>query len=273
MHIIYFFQVKKVNQTQLTPPLSSLLIPNNVSIIKNNIVHILNFLCKILIMYEIDFSVLIKSMPFILKGLSITVFISVISSFFAFATGVIVVFLRTFGKPLVKFLASSWVELIRNIPLLVQLFFLYKALPSLGINFSGIACGIIALSFYTGVYISEVLRSGINSIPHEQFEAAFSLSLSKIQTFRIIILPQALSVTIPPLRSQFINLLKNSSLVSFIAVTDIFYVIYKGAADDFRVYEYFLLGIVVYMTLTGIILLFSKIIEKRFKIAEKVSTL
>ncbi|MFA6988662.1 MAG: amino acid ABC transporter permease [Candidatus Gastranaerophilaceae bacterium] len=224
-------------------------------------------------MYEIDFSVLIKAIPFILKGIEITVFISVISSFFAFIIGVFVVFLRTFAKPSIKVLVTCWVELTRNIPLLVQLFFLYKALPSLGIGFSGITCGIIALSCYTGAYISEVLRSGINSIANEQFEASFSLCLSKIQTFRLIILPQALSITIPPLRSQFISLVKNSSLVSFIAVTDIFYVIYKGAADDFRVYEYFFLGIVIYMSLTGMVLIFSKIIEKSFKINQRVSGL
>jgi His/Glu/Gln/Arg/opine family amino acid ABC transporter permease subunit len=205
--------------------------------------------------------------------LGITVLISAVSSFFAFAIGVFAVFLRIFARNSIKTAVAGWVEFIRNTPLLIQLFFLYKGLPFLGITLSGVLCGIIALSFYTGAYICEVLRSGINSIAKEQYEASFGLGLSKLQTFRLIILPQAIKITIPPLRSQFINLVKNSSLVSFIAVTDIFYVIYKGASDDFRIYEYFILGIVVYMSLTGMILLISKAIEKKLKFQGEVSTL
>lgn len=213
-------------------------------------------------MYEIDFNVLIKALPQILEGVKITLFISVISSVIAFLIGVAVVFMRTMGGSFLRWLGTAYVEVVRNTPLLIQLYFVYKVLPGLSLHLDPIACGIIALSLYTGSYISEVLRSGVNSVTLEQYQAARGLGFSKIGAFRLIIFPQAIRVVIPPLGSQFINLVKNSSLVSFIAVTDLFYVIYKGAVDDFRFLEFFVLGALIYMVLTGIIAGISAMCEK-----------
>lgn len=219
-------------------------------------------------MYDLNFHVLIEAWPFILKGIGITVLVSAVSSLFAFLIGVLVSFLRNTKNIALKFLSASWVEFVRNTPLLIQIYFLYKALPAVGINFSAMVCGILALSLYTGAYIAEVFRSGINAIASEQVEAAKGLGLNSFQIFKIILFPQALRIVIPPLGSQFINLIKNSSLVSFIAVTDIFYVIYKGAADDFRIVEYFILGIVVYMTLTGFVVYITKLLEEKLRIPD-----
>ena len=163
-------------------------------------------------------------------------------------------------------MAVSYVEIIRNTPLLIQLYFIYKALPDFGLMLSPIACGILALSLYTGAFISEVLRSGINSVASEQYQASISLGLSKFQTFRLIILPQAIKIIIPPLGSQFINVIKNSSLVSFISVTDLFYGIYKGAVDDFRFFEFFITGALIYMMLTGTVALFTNLFENLFNL-------
>lgn len=213
-----------------------------------------------------DISVIIKSLPAIIEGIKITVFISVISSVCAFIIGLIIVFFRTTGTRPLKFMAVSYVEIIRNTPLLIQLYFIYKALPEFGLMLSPIACGILALSLYTGAFISEVLRSGINSVASEQYQASISLGLSKFQTFRLIILPQAIKIIIPPLGSQFINVIKNSSLVSFISVTDLFYGIYKGAVDDFRFFEFFITGALIYMMLTGTVALFTNLFENLFHI-------
>jgi len=221
-------------------------------------------------MYELNFEILLKSHKFILYGLFITVFISVISSFLAFLIGSFLSYARTYGSKMLKIPSSFLVEFIRNTPLLIQIFIFYKGLPSLGVSFSGLTCGILSLSLYTGVYISEVIRSGINSVAKEQFLAARSLGLSRIQAYSKIIYPQAVRNVIPTLSGQFINLVKNSSLVSFIAVTDIFYVIYKGSTDEFRVYEYFLLGIVIYMGLTGLISLVFNGLNEKYKIKGKV---
>ncbi len=213
-------------------------------------------------MYEIDFNVIADTLPTLIKGIEITLFISLISSLAAFLIGITVVFLRTMCTTPFRAAGTAYVEIIRNTPLLIQIYFVYKALPGLGAFLSPITCGIIALSIYTGAYISEVLRSGVNSVNIEQYEAAKGLGFNRLQSFILIIFPQAIRVVIPPLGSQFINLVKNSSLVSFISVSDLFYVIYKGAVDDFRFFEFFLVGVVLYMTLTGIIALASNLIEK-----------
>ena len=118
--------------------------------------------------------------------------------------------------------------------------------------------------------MSEVLRSGINSIANEQREASKGLGLSELQTFRLIIFPQAVRIIIPPLGSQFINIIKNSSLVSFIAVTDLFYIIYKGAVDDFRFFEFFLIGAIIYISLTGTVAIITNMLEHKFNIPGRI---
>ncbi|OGI04327.1 MAG: hypothetical protein A2Y25_08660 [Candidatus Melainabacteria bacterium GWF2_37_15] len=215
-------------------------------------------------MYNIDIDVLLVAWPELIKGIKITFFISFISSIAAFLIGLVVVYSRTMGGDFSKTFFTAFVEFIRNTPLLIQLYIVYKALPEFGIHLHPIACGIIALSIYTGAYISEVLRSGVNSITGEQYQAARGLGLNRLQTFRLIIFPQAIRIVIPPLGSQFINLVKNSSLVSFIAVTDVFYVIYKGAVDDFRFFEFFITGALIYMLLTGFIALISNSFERHY---------
>lgn len=217
-------------------------------------------------MYNFDTSVILESTPILIDGIKITLFISVISSICAFIIGLITVFLRTMGTKPLKFIAVSYVEIIRNTPLLIQLYFIYKSFPDLGFMLPPIGCGILALSLYSGAFISEVLRAGINSVAAEQYQASISLGLSKFQTFRLIIFPQAVRIIIPPLGSQFINVVKNSSLVSFISVTDLFYRIYQGAVNDFRFFEFFITGALIYMMLTGIIAILTNIFENMFKI-------
>lgn len=203
--------------------------------------------------YTFDWQVVIDAGPLLWEGVKLTVFISIVSSFFALLIGVIAALARLSDNKVLKTLGSSYVEFFRNTPLLVQLYIYYTGLPNFGIRMDPVVCGVVALSVYTGAYITEVVRAGIQSIAKEQFEAARSLGLSPFQTMQMIILPQAIRIIIPPLGNQFINLTKNSSLVSFISVTDIFYVIYKGAVDDFRYLEFFIVGCILYMCLVGII--------------------
>lgn len=217
-------------------------------------------------MYALDFSVLLEAKNLIWQGILVTLQVSVLSSIFAFLLGVVILYLRELPNNFIGFLANFYVELARNIPLLIHLYIIYKVYPHFGLSFSPINCGIIALSIYTAAYIAEVLRSGMNSIAAQQTQAAYSLGLNYFHTFFLITFPQAIRIVIPSLGSQFINLIKNSSLVSFIAVVDIFYVIYKGAADDFRIYEFFLFGTLLYMGLTGVIAIIVNIIEKNFRV-------
>lgn len=217
-------------------------------------------------MYNLDFSVLLESKDLVKQGLMMTVYISFVSSILAFSIGILVTFLRDLPNKNIKRLTVIYTEVVRNIPLLIQLYITYKALPHLGISFSPVACGIIALSTYSGAYMAEVLRSGMNAVAQEQKQASYSLGFDYAQTFFMVTFPQAIRIVIPTLGSQFINLIKNSSLVSFIAVVDIFYVVYKGAADDFRIYEFFLFGILIYMMLTGVVGLLTNYLEKTCKV-------
>lgn len=220
-----------------------------------------------------DINIIIKAIPYIISGLKITLFISFASSVLALAIGVSIAFFRTSEISALKYISAIYVEVIRNTPLLIQLYIFYKGLPNIGINLSPILCGILSLSIYTGAFISEVIRSGINSIAPEQREAAKALGFSQLQVFKLIIFPQALRIIIPPLGSQFINLVKNSSLVSFITVTDVFYVIYRESENSFRFFEFFVVGVVIYMALSGIISLFVNFLERKLSIRGRMASI
>lgn len=217
-------------------------------------------------MYNFDFLILLKDYKAILNGIYITIFISIVSSFFAFLIGTFFVYLRISPLKFVSKITNMFIDGIRNTPLLIIIYLFYKGLPAIGIIFSAIVCGVLSLSIYTGAYISDALLSGINSVPQEHFQASKALGFTRWQSFLYIIYPQALRHSIFILGSQFMNLIKNSSLVSFIAVADIFYVTYKGIADSFRIYEYFILAIIVYCSLTGIALLITNTLEKIYRI-------
>ena len=211
-------------------------------------------------MYNVDFSIVSASLPQIYEGLITTCYICVVSFVLAFLLASFITYFRTIKtNKIVEKNSVMFVEFIRNTPLLLQIY----------VVFSPFACGIIALSVYQGVYFSEVMRSGIAQIKGEQMNAAFALGFSSFETFRLIIFPQGLKNVISPLGSQVINLIKNSSLLSFIAVSDIFYVSYQKIADDFRIIEYFTVCLVLYTSLTGIVLIFTHILNFYLKIKYK----
>lgn len=202
----------------------------------------------------------------ILNGIYMTVYVSIISSFLAFCLGTFFVYFRTSPLRFIQKITDFTVSCIRNTPLLIIIYLFYYGLPSIHIVFSGLICGISALSIYSAAYISDAILSGVNAVPHEHLQAAKALGLTRLQSFLHIIYPQALRHSIFVLGSQFMNLIKNSSLVSFIAVADIFYVVNKGIADNYKMYEYFILAIVVYCSLTGFVLLITNILQKIYKL-------
>jgi putative glutamine transport system permease protein len=115
------------------------------------------------------------------------------------------------------------VEFFRNVPLLVITMFFYVVIPRLGIPLSGFAAGSIGLTLYTSAFIAETVRAGIQSVDPGQMEAARSNGMTYVQAMRYIILPQAIKITVPPLGNQFINLVKNSSVLAFVAGFDLMY--------------------------------------------------
>lgn len=217
-------------------------------------------------MYEMDFSILLKNYRLIAEGLLTTILVSLLAGILAFFSGSVFAYLRTSPVKIISVISNFIILFIRNMPLLILIYLFYKGLPSVGIILSAFSCGVLALGLYTGCYISEAVISGINSVPKEHFQASQSLEINRFNSFIYIIYPQAIRNCVPILGSQFMNLIKNSSLVSFISVTDIFYVVYKGISDSYRIYEYFILALFLYSILTGCVLLATKILQKIYKI-------
>lgn len=217
-------------------------------------------------MYNLNFSILLQDYKAILSGIYTTIFVSFISSILAFLIGTVFVYLRTSPYKFIEKFTEFFISCIRNTPLLIIIYLFYKGLPSIGLVFSALVCGILALGIYTAAYVSDALLSGINVVPQEHFQASKALGLTRLQSFLYIIYPQALRHSILILGSLFMNLIKNSSLVSFIAVMDIFYVVYRGISDTYRIYEYFTLAIVVYCSLTGFVLLLTNTLQKIYKL-------
>lgn len=217
-------------------------------------------------MYEADFGILLSSIDSIFKGICITFVICSVSSVLAFLIGSIIFFLRWCRVKSLNLLVAGAVEFIRNTPLLVQLYIFYKGLPQVGLFLPPLVCAILALSLYTGVYISETLRSGYSAVPAAQKNAAFALGFNDLQTFVYVIYPQTFRFSILPLGSQFINLVKNSTLASFIAITDLFYVVSQGISDYFRVLEFMVLGVALYGITTIVISCFSNFMHTKYQL-------
>lgn len=215
-------------------------------------------------MGNIDFSII--DYKALTNGIYLTIIISVISAIFAFIIGSVWTYQRTHNNRTYKWFANLAINCVRNTPLLIIIYLFYNGLPSVGVVLPAILCGIFALSIYTGAYISDAILSGINAVPDEHIQAAAALGLTRLQIYIHIIYPQALRHSIQIIGSQFMNLIKNSSLVSFITVTDVFYFTYKGIADSFRIYEYFILAIIIYCSLTGFTLFLTNTIQKKFRI-------
>ncbi|WLD93326.1 amino acid ABC transporter permease [Alkalihalobacillus sp. AL-G] len=161
------------------------------------------------------------------SGFVRTLTTSIAALIMSFILGFTIASLRVSGIKILAFFARWYVEFLRNTPLLVQIFFLYYALPQLNIGFlnlSGFQAGMLGLTFYTAAYIAEIVRAGIQTVHSGQMEAARSSGLSYFQAMVHIILPQAFRIVIPPLGTQFINLVKNSAVLTFFAGYDLMYV-------------------------------------------------
>jgi His/Glu/Gln/Arg/opine family amino acid ABC transporter permease subunit len=168
-----------------------------------------------------NFRVILEYMPLFLRCFMATLWLSGAGLLGALVLGTIACGMRISRFALLSSAAGIYIESIRATPLLVQLFFFYFGLPSLGIRMSEAATGILALSLNSGAYMAEILRAGIQSIPHGQLEAAVSSGLSYLQRMRHVILPQAVGVTLPPLLGQAIVLVKDSALLSLISLPEL----------------------------------------------------
>jgi polar amino acid transport system permease protein len=212
-----------------------------------------------------EFAYKSKLMPGpLITGIWITIKISIISMIIAFIIGLIISIMRLSGFPALDYIGSVYVTVIRGTPLLVQLFIFYFIVATI-FNLPRFWAGVMSLSIFYGAYIAEILRGAIQSIDKGQHEAAKSLGFTSIQRMQLIILPQALRKALPALVGELISLIKDSSLVSIISITDLTKVGREIVANTFSPFETWLTVAALYLMLTSVLSFIGHKWEKKMK--------
>jgi len=170
---------------------------------------------------DFQLAIFLEAFPLLLRGAWVTLYLSLISSSIGMILGLLVGVARVSRLRAIRGTATVYTEVIRGTPLLMQLIVLYYGLPSVGINLEAVAAGIIGLSANSAAYVGEIFRAGIQSVGRGQREAALASGLTRLQAMRSIILPQAFRLVLPPLTNEFVTMLKDSSLVSTLAIAEL----------------------------------------------------
>ena len=197
------------------------------------------------------------------QGAPITILVCVVSIVFATILAVLGALARLSGNSAINAVASFYVSLIRGTPLLVQIFFIYFALPQAGIILDAIPAGIIALSVNYGAYMTEIFRAGIQAVPRGQAEAAQALGMPERLVFRRIVLPQAVRIVTPAIANDFIAMLKDSALISTIGVRETLFLGQRIGRSSFEPIAALLIVALVYWGLTIIFSFFQERLEHR----------
>ena len=201
----------------------------------------------------------------ILKGLKITLNLTWISLILTYIIGLVTALMRLSNSLLARGIARVYLELTRNTPLLVQIFFMYFVVAPI-LDIDRFVAGVLALSLFEGSYASEIYRSGIVAVNKGQWEASYTLGLSTYQNYRYIILPQAIRRILPPLTSQAVSLIKDSSLVSVIAIYEMTMYANEIASETFLVFEIFFTIAAIYLVLTITLSQIVNYFEKRYRV-------
>jgi polar amino acid transport system permease protein len=176
---------------------------------------------------------------------------------------------RLSRNPVLNGMARFYVSLVRGTPLLLQIMFIYLALPETGLVLPDIVCGIFALGFNDGAYMTEIFRAGIQAVPHGQTEAAESLGMSGRTTFRLIVIPQAFRIVIPAIGNDFIAMIKDSSLVSVIGVHELLWRAQVAGRPEFKSMQTLLVAALVYWAMTMVFSYFQSRLERRMATADR----
>ncbi len=200
--------------------------------------------------YEFDFGSVIEYWPELAKGAWRTVLLSGFAIIFGFIAGATLAVARVHGKRTMSALATSYVELIRNTPLVVQAFWLFFGLAALGLHVPAFEAAIFTLVVNVSAYTAEIIRAGMESIPKGQFEAADCLALSRAQVLFHVELPQAVERVYPALISQFVLMMLASSIMSQISVEELTGAAYGIQSITFRGFEIYIVVAVVYLALS-----------------------
>ena len=198
----------------------------------------------------LDFGAVLAEWPLLLKGLVMTAALTAASTCAGVTLGVACAWGRVHGGTAVKAAAAAYVELIRNTPFIVQLFFIYFGLPGLGIKLAPEAASFLAMVINLGAYATEIVRAGIEATPRGQVEAAQSLALGRWQIFTRVVLPPALKKVWPALTSQVVIVMLGSAVCGQISTPELSFAANLIQSRNFRAFEAFIIGTAIYLALS-----------------------
>jgi putative glutamine transport system permease protein len=198
----------------------------------------------------IDMSILFDYWDMFIQGFGNTLKASLLALIGSFLLGTLIAIFRIAPLRALNWFGTAYVEFIRNIPLILVVFVFFVGLPAVGIVLEPFMAGTLGLTVYTAAFIAETIRAGIQAVPKGQTEAARSSGLTYVETMRYVILPQAIKIVIPPMGNQFINLVKNSSVLGVIAGLDLMYFGDLISADTFVTFDVYIFVAIFYLILT-----------------------
>lgn len=212
-----------------------------------------------------DFQFIEKYVPLYVVAGKLTLCIACIGIVLSILIGILASAVLYYRIPLLKRLVSVYVELSRNTPLLVQLFFLYFGLPKIGIRWSSEVCGIVGLSFLGGAYMTESFRAALSTVEKGQLESAKALGLNPIQILRYVLLPEAITVAVPSIVANMIFLIKETSVFSGIALKDLMYEAKDLIGLYYKTEESLVMLVVAYLILLLPVSILGTVLERRVK--------
>jgi polar amino acid transport system permease protein len=199
--------------------------------------------------YVFDYSWLADYWDVLLSGLWVTVWLILVGATLGVSLGIACAWARALGPAWLKPIVAAYVELIRNTPFLIQLFFIFFGLPSLGVQMSELTAALLAMVINLGAYSCEIVRAGIQATPKGQFEAGWSLGMSRFETFRHVVLVPALQRIWPALSSQIVIVMLGSAVVSQIAAQDLSFAANFIQSRTFRAFETYIVATLIYLAL------------------------
>jgi len=202
----------------------------------------------------------------LIDGFLNTLYSSIIALFFSLIIGTLMAIFQLSKNKWLKGLANAYVEFFKNIPLLIIVMFFYVVVPLYWFSIDGFTAGTIGLTIYTSAFIAETVRAGIMGVPKGQTEAGLSTGLTQNETMRYIILPQAFKIVIPPLGNQFINLVKNSSVLAMVTGLDLMYQGDLIASETFNTFDTYILIGLIYLIITLPLTYLMSYIERRLNV-------
>jgi polar amino acid transport system permease protein len=199
--------------------------------------------------YKLEFAELLPYWDILLKGLIFTIVLTVVSTAVGIAVGTAGAAARTFGPKWLDTVVAAYVEIVRNTPFIVQLFFIFFGLPAAGVKLTETTAAFLAMVFNLGAYSTEIIRAGIEAVPKGHLEAGASLAMSRMQILRYIVLKQAFQKIYPALASQIIIVMLGSAVVSQISAEDLTYAANYIQSRNFRAFEVYLVVALLYLLL------------------------